>query len=72
MFLPRCRSQRNPGAKKVLAEIYQAENKNLAVAAAKEFAADYGVKWLKAAAKITDDLDVLLAFYGYPGLRRPL
>jgi hypothetical protein len=30
------------------------------------------VKWPKAAAMITDDLDVLLAFYGYPGLRRPL
>jgi transposase-like protein len=24
------------------------------------------VKWPKAAAKVTDDLDVLLAFYGYP------
>jgi transposase-like protein len=30
------------------------------------FAADYGTKWPKAAAKITDDLDVLLAFYDYP------
>jgi transposase-like protein len=29
------------------------------------FAADYGTKWPKAAAKITDDLDVLLAFYDY-------
>ena len=26
------------------------------------FAADYGAKWAKAVAKITDDLDVLLAF----------
>ena len=34
--------------------------------AAKAFAADYGAKWPKAAAKITDDLDVLLAFYDYP------
>jgi putative transposase len=56
----------HPGAKKALAEIWQAENKKLAVAAAKAFAADYGVKWPKAAAKITDDLDVLLAFYDYP------
>jgi Transposase, Mutator family len=56
----------HPDAKKALAEIYQAENKTLAVAAAKAFAADYGVKWPKAAAKITDDLDVLLAFYDYP------
>jgi DNA-binding CsgD family transcriptional regulator len=30
------------------------------------FAADYGAKWPKAAAKITDDLDVLLAFYDFP------
>jgi hypothetical protein len=37
-----------------------------AEAAAKAFAADYGAKWPKAAAKITDDLDVLLAFYDYP------
>jgi transposase-like protein len=37
-----------------------------AEAAAKAFAADYGTKWPKAAAKITDDLDVLLAFYDYP------
>ena len=27
---------------------------------------EFGVKWPKAAAKITDDLDVLLAFYDYP------
>ena len=30
------------------------------------FAADYGTKWPKAAAKITDGLDVLLAFCDYP------
>lgn len=30
------------------------------------FANDYGIKWPKATAKITDDLDVLLAFYDYP------
>jgi transposase-like protein len=55
-----------PGAKTALAEIYNAEDKNHATAAAKTFAADYGTKWPKAAAKITDDLDVLLAFYDYP------
>src|SRR5699024_6082101 len=26
----------------------------------------YGTKWPKAAAKVTDDLDVLLEFYDYP------
>jgi transposase-like protein len=56
----------HPGAKKALAEIYHAENKEQAMKAAKAFAADYGAKWPKAAAKITDDLDVLLAFYDFP------
>jgi transposase-like protein len=56
----------HPGAKKALAEIYNAEDKDHALAAAKAFADLYGAKWPKAAAKITDDLDVLLAFYDYP------
>ncbi len=55
-----------PGAKATLTEIWNAEDKDHAKAAAKAFVADYGVKWPKAAAKITDDLDVLLAFYDYP------
>src|SRR5213079_3320614 len=44
----------HPGAKAALAEIYNAEDKRYAHAA------------VKAVAKITDDLDVLLAFYDYP------
>jgi transposase-like protein len=56
----------HPGAKAALAEIYNAEDKDHALVAAKEFAADYGAKWPKAVAKIIDDLDVLLAFYDYP------
>jgi putative transposase len=28
--------------------------------------AEYGTKWPKAVAKLTDDLDVLLEFYNYP------
>jgi putative transposase len=55
-----------PGAKKALAEIYSAEDKEHARAAAKAFAADYSARWPKATAKITDDLDVLLAFYDFP------
>ncbi len=55
-----------PGAKAALAEIWNAEDKDHATAAVKAFAADYGTKWPKAVAKITDDLDVLLAFYDYP------
>ena len=55
-----------PGAKSALTEIWNAEDKQHARAAAKTFATDYGIKWPKAAAKITDDLDVLLEFYDYP------
>jgi putative transposase len=56
----------HPAAKRALAEIYNAEDKTHATAAAKRFAAEFGVKWPKAAAKITDGLDVLLSFYDYP------
>ena len=50
----------HPGAKKALAEIWNAEDKDHAEQAARAFADEYGSKWPKAAAKITDDLDVLL------------
>ena len=56
----------HPGAKKALAEIWNAEDKEHALDAVKAFEAAYGAKWPKAVAKITDDLDVLLAFYDYP------
>jgi putative transposase len=56
----------HPGAKKALAEIWGAEDKPHALAAVKAFEAAYGAKFPKAAAKITDDLDQLLAFYDYP------
>jgi hypothetical protein len=52
-------------AKAALAEIWNAEDTEHAEAAAKVFAADYGTKWPKAAAKIADNLDVLLEFYDY-------
>ncbi len=55
-----------PGAKAALAEIWNAEDKDHALAAVKAFAADYATKWPKAVAKITADLDVLLKFYDYP------
>ncbi len=55
-----------PGAKAALAEIWNAENKHEATKAVKAFAVDYGTKWPKAVAKVTDDLDVLLEFYDYP------
>jgi transposase-like protein len=56
----------HPGAKAALAEIYNAEDREHALKAAKAFEADYGAKWPKAVAKITENLDVLLAFYAFP------
>jgi putative transposase len=56
----------HPGAKAALAEIYNAEDRDHALKAAKAFEDLYGAKWPKATAKITDHLDVLLAFYDYP------
>jgi len=55
-----------PAAKRALAEIYNAEDRTHARAAARLFAAEFGAKWPKAAAKVTDDLDVLLTFFDYP------
>ena len=56
----------HPGAKKALAEIWDAEDKDHAQTAVKTFEAAYGAKFPKAAAKITDDHEELLAFYDYP------
>ena len=56
----------HPGAKAALAEIYNAEDRDHALQAIKAFEADYGAKWPKAVAKITEHVDVLLAFYDYP------
>jgi transposase-like protein len=56
----------HPGAKKALAEICNAEDRRHALDAVKAFDAAYGAKFPKAAAKITDDADQLLAFYDFP------
>src|SRR5437763_11217013 len=56
----------HPGAKKALAEIWGAEDKTCARAAIKAFEAAYRAKFPKAVAKITSDLDQLLAFFDYP------
>jgi len=55
-----------PGAKKALGQIWNAEDKTHARAAAQAFVAAYGAKFPKATAKITNDLEELLAFYDYP------
>ena len=56
----------HPGAKKALAEIWGAEDKAHARAAVKALEDAYRAKFPKAVAKITDDLEELLAFYDYP------
>jgi transposase-like protein len=56
----------HPGAKKALAEIWNAEDRTHARRAVAAFKLAYGAKFAKAVAKVTDDLDELLAFYDYP------
>ena len=55
-----------PTAKKMLAEIRNAEDRAHALAAAKRFDAEFRPKWPKAADKISGDLDRLLTFYDFP------
>ncbi|GAB3142147.1 IS256 family transposase [Microbispora hainanensis] len=55
-----------PGAKKALAEIWNAEDKDHALAAVKAFQSAYGAKYGKAVGKVVDDVDELLAFYDFP------
>jgi transposase-like protein len=54
------------GAKRALAEIWNAEDRDHARRAVAAFKLAYGAKFGKAVAKITDDLDELLAFYDFP------
>jgi transposase-like protein len=56
----------HPGAKKALAEIWNAEDRRHALDAVTAFQATYGAKFPKAAAKITDDVEELLAVFDYP------
>jgi len=55
-----------PAARKAIAEIRDAEDRDHAVAAITAFERDYGAKWPKAVAKIVDDTAVLLSFFDYP------
>jgi putative transposase len=54
------------GARKALVEIRDAPDRDHAHRAIRAFAGDYGVKWPKAVAKITDDAEELLCFYDFP------
>jgi transposase-like protein len=56
----------HPGAKKALAEIWNAEDREHARRAVAAFKLAYGAKFGKAVEKITGDLDELLAFYDFP------
>jgi putative transposase len=56
----------HPGPKKALAEIWNAEDKRHAYDAVKAFQDVYGAKFPKAVAKISDDVEQVLAFYDYP------
>ena len=54
------------GARKALAEIRDAPDRDHAHRAIAAFARDYGVKWPKAVAKVTDDAEELLCFFDFP------
>ncbi len=54
-------------AKAAIHEITGAEDKAHAEAAIEAFASEFGVKWPKAAEKIAEEKEALLAFYDYPG-----
>ncbi len=56
----------HPGARKALAEIRDAPDRQHAERAIELFARDYGVNWPKAVAKITGDAEALLCFFDYP------
>jgi transposase-like protein len=55
-----------PGARRALAEIRDAEDKEHATRAIHAFAETYAAKFPKAVAKIVDDAEELLAFYDFP------
>jgi putative transposase len=53
-------------AKKAIHEITEAENKQEAAHAIEAFAKEFGAKWPKAAAKVVEEQETLLAFYDFP------
>jgi putative transposase len=54
------------GARQALAEIRDAPDRDHAGRAIETFAREYGIKWPKAVAKITDDAEELLCFFDFP------
>ena len=55
-----------PTARRMLAEVRDAEDREHAVVAIDAFAAEFAVKWPKAVAKLVDDAVPLLAFFDFP------
>jgi transposase-like protein len=55
-----------PTARRMLAEIRDAEDRGHARRAVNAFAQEFGAKWPKAVAKVVDDIEELLAFYDFP------
>jgi transposase-like protein len=55
-----------PTARRMLAEIRDAEDRDHAAAAMQAFAREFGAKWPKAVAKVLDDTEALLAFFDFP------
>ncbi len=55
-----------PTARRMLADIRDAEDRDQAVIAIKAFAEAYAAKYPKAVAKIVDDTETLLAFFDFP------
>jgi putative transposase len=54
------------GARTALAEVRDAPDRDHAQRAIEAFARDYGAKWPKAVATITDDAEELLCFFDFP------
>jgi len=55
-----------PTARRMLAEVCDAEDRAHALVAIDAFAAEFGIKWPKAVAKLVDDAIPLLAFFDFP------
>ncbi len=55
-----------PTARRMLADIRDAEDRDHALRAVDAFASEFGAKWPKAVAKVVDDVESLLAFYDFP------
>jgi putative transposase len=55
-----------PAARRARVEIRDGEDRSHAEAAIKAFADEFGTKWPKAVAKVTDKPDALLCFFDFP------